>query len=144
MARPPQYELYRSVAGLSPAAQALLAYVRDKDYVTYAEMPAVLAPFIPVEGPFVAEVSRVPNLVLWAGMSREWVDTLNELFGTGVLWREPCSRLCYLADGAVLSLPLAKRPPRCGYATEHWAPSCVRPIEHIAPRERQKYAQASR
>ena len=140
MARPTQYEAWRSVAGLSPAALVLITYVRTHDYVTYAEMPNVLAPFIPVEGDLAAEVSRVPNLVLWMGMSHAWVATLNELFAAGLLWREPCSTVCYLVDGAVLHLPLAKRPPPGGYATEHWAPSCVRPIEYIAPSERQKYA----
>jgi hypothetical protein len=134
-----RYEAYRTVEGLSPQALALLIYVRDNDYVTYAEMPKVLAPLIPVQGTMAATVPAVPRLVFWLGMSQAWVDTLNALFAAGLLWREPCSTLSYLIEGAVLQLPLAKRPPRNGYATEHWAPSCVRPIEHIAPRERKKY-----
>jgi|RhiMetdeSRZDD1v2_1073273.scaffolds.fasta_scaffold1639237_2 hypothetical protein len=102
-------------------------------------MGQVLAPFIPVHGPLTAEVGTVPNLVLWTGMSQEWVDALNELFRAGLLWRQPCIVLTYLVDGAVLQLPLAKRPPKQGYATPHWAPSCVRPITPIAPRKRKRY-----
>jgi hypothetical protein len=134
-----RYEPYRPVETLSPAAQALLTYVRANDYVTYAEMAQVLAPLIPVKGPLAAEVSTVPNLVLWIGMSQEWVDVLHELFSAGVLWRAPCASLTYLVDGAWLDMPIAKRQPKRGYATPHWAPSCVRPIEHIAPRERKRY-----
>jgi hypothetical protein len=136
------YEAYRSTEGLSPAALALITYVRKNDYVTYAEMANVLAPYIPVKGNLAAEVSAVKNLVMWWGMSPEWCETLNELFTAGLLWREPCSIMCYVVDGAYLTLPLAKRPPKGGYATEHWAPSCVRPIEHIDLRERKKYAPA--
>ena len=55
-------------------------------------------------------------------------------------WRDWCEVWCYLVDGAVLQMPVAKRPPKGGYATPHWAPSCVRPIEHLAPRERQQCA----
>jgi hypothetical protein len=81
----------------------------------------------------------VPNLILWAGMSQAWVDVLNELCRAGGLWREPCAFLTYLMDGACLTMPIATRPPKQGYATPHWAPSCVRPIEPIAPRKRKRY-----
>ena len=142
MSKSVRYEPYRATDGLSPQAQALLAYVRKRDFVSYAEMGDVLRPFIPVDGHLAAEVGGVANLVLWMGMSQAWADTLKELSTAGLLWREPCSLLVYLVDGAVLPLPVAKHPPKGGYATPHWAPSCVRPIEHITPRERKRYGTA--
>jgi hypothetical protein len=133
------YEPYRPAEGLSPAAHALLRYIREQDYVTFAEMPRLLAPFMETKGQMAAEIQHVPNLILWLGMSPAWIETLNELFATGLLWRQPCSVLSYAVDGALLHLPVAKRPPKHGYATPHWGPVCFRPIEHISPKERGKY-----
>jgi hypothetical protein len=100
----------------------------------------VLAPFIPTRGDFVVEPGQVWNLILWGGMSEEWVTVLNELFAADLLWRAPCSILVYLSEGGVPQLPIPKRaPPKGGYKTLHWAPSCLRPIEHIAPAERERY-----
>jgi hypothetical protein len=112
-----RYEPYRPVETVSPAAQALLTYVRANDFVTYAEMARVLAPLIPVNGPLAAAVGTVPTLILWAGMSQEWVDVLHELFRAGVLWRDPCAFLTSLMDGACLTMPIAKRPSKQGSAT---------------------------
>jgi len=144
----PPYEPYRSAEGLPPAAAALLAYIRTHDYVTFAEMPKVLAPFMETQGQVAAEAPQVPNLILWAGMSQAWVETLDALFAAHLIWQEPCSLTSYLIDGAMLTFPLAKRPPTGGYATPHWGPVCVRPIEHLRPTARTaprgRAAQASR
>ena len=129
---------------LSPGATALLAYIRANDYVTYAEMPRVLSSFMPVKGDLSAEVGHVPNLVLWVGMSQEWIQTLNELFTAGLIWRQPCPVLSYMVDGKVLTLPVAKRLPKGGYKTPHWGPTCYRPIEKISPAEKQKYAKTKK
>jgi len=127
----PTYEPYRAAEGLPPAAVALLAYIRANDYVTFAEMPKVLAPFMETQGQVAAEAPQVPNLLFWVGMSQAWVDTLQALFTAHLIWQEPCSLASYLIDGAMLPFPLAKRPPKGGYATPHWGPVCFRPIEHI-------------
>ena len=66
-----------------------------------------------------------------------------ELTEADLIWRQPCTVLSYLVDGAMLQMPLAKRPPKQGYATPHWAPACFRPIEHIAPKERQRYGRSA-
>jgi hypothetical protein len=121
---------------LPPAAAALLAYIRANDYMTFAEMPKVLAPFMETQGAMAAEVPEVPNLLLWVGMSQAWVDTLKALFAAQLVWQEPCSLLAYLLEGTMLTFPLARRPPKGGYATPHWGPVCFRPIEHIRPTAR--------
>jgi hypothetical protein len=138
-----RYEPYHPVDTLSPAAQALVAYIRDQDYVTYAEMPRILRPFIPTEGEGAIVLHDDPNIVFWTGITPEWVHTLRELTEADLIWRQPCTVLSYLVDGAMLQMPLAKRPPKQGYATPHWAPACFRPIEHIAPKERQRYGRSA-
>jgi hypothetical protein len=99
--------------------------------------------FVHTRGRFVVEPMHLSNVLLWANMSAAWVEVLQELFTAGLLWREPCSLLVYLVDGGVLQLPLAKRLPKHGYAKPHWAPSVVRPIEHIAPATRAQFPQAA-
>jgi hypothetical protein len=102
-------------------------------------MPRILAPFMETKGPMAAEIPAISNLILWMGMSEAWIETLNALFTAGLIWRQPCAILNYLVDGAMLQFPVAKRRPKGGYATPHWAPVCFRPIEHVSPQERKKY-----
>ena len=129
---------------LSPAAQALLDHIRANDWVTYAEIEDVLAPYITVEGDGGLVLPDFQNMVLWQGVSRAFAETVNEVLGTHLVCREPVRILLYLTDGKYLTLPLAKR--LYDYATPHWLPVCFRPLERCevqvlgskTPRRRRK------
>ena len=110
MAKKPPYEPYRSAEGLPPAAAALLAYIRAHDYVTFAEMPKVLKPFMETRGEMAAEAPQVPNLLFWAGMSEAWVETLQALFTAHLIWQEPCSLTSYLIGDILRYLKVSGFP----------------------------------
>src|SRR5882724_547812 len=93
---------------LSPAAQALLDYIRANDWVTYAEIEHILAPYITVEGDGGIELADFENMALWSGVSRAFVDVVNEVLQTHLVCREPVPILPYMTDGKYLTLPLAK------------------------------------
>lgn len=68
----------------------------------------------------------LPNVVLWSGMSIEFASALRDERIRDALEIAPTPLLVYLADGKVLNLPIAKRPPRNGYREPHWAPVTLR------------------
>jgi len=109
---------------LSPGAQ---------DWVTYAEIEQVLAPYIQVAGNGGVAMGDFANVALWGGVSRVFVDTVNEVLRTQLVRRQPVSVMSYLLDGTYLTLPLAKRLR--AYAKPHWLPVCFRPIERCEAQE---------
>jgi hypothetical protein len=72
-----------------------------------------------------------PNVVVWAGMSQEFVDFLNALRATKRTQLRPLDAfsgmLIYGCDGEMLALPYAKRPPAKGYKDPHWIPTYIDP-----------------
>lgn len=128
----------RSQMPLSNAAQSVIDLITQRDYVTFVEIEHVLQPLIPVKGSMAIEIGSCPNLVLWGGMSDEWVAVMHEVQASGLVSMEPTSLLTYMVDGGRPRLPVAKRPPKGGYSTEHWAPVCFRPKGRPVTRKRSK------
>lgn len=119
----------RDAAWVRPAragdlAGAIVEYVRTYDYVSFPELQRRLEPYADVRGTWALEL--MPNLVLWVGMSEAFVDAFNEAKRRGPLVPVLVDPLAYLWDGAFLNLPVAKRPPKVGYKTEHWLPITLR------------------
>jgi hypothetical protein len=108
-------------------ADDLIEYVRRYRHVTFVEVTRFLAQRgVPVEGDLAicgyrtADGQPDPNLILWAGVSQDVVDVLDQAH-TAIEFH-PAEVLTYLFDGAALRYPIAKRPPRNGYTTPRWLP----------------------
>ena len=123
---------------LSEPARVLLAYIREKDWVTYAEVERVLTPHISVKGNYAIEHPTIDNLLFWCGVSAEMCAVVNELFEAQQIWRVPAERLAYHIDGKVLGLPIPKRVQK-RYAKPYWLPTCLRATERISAADRKKY-----
>ena len=67
-------------------------------------------------------VGNDPNLVLWPWCSEAFADAMMNLVRSRAIALEPTSPLVYLVDGRLPTLPIAKRPPKGGYAKPHWLP----------------------
>ena len=61
------------------------------------------------------------NTVLWEGLNESLADALIGLVKTGRMNCRPTSPLVYAVDGAVLKLPIARRPGY-RYRRPHWLP----------------------
>ena len=105
-------------------ADAIEAYVRAYDWVTFVELLRRLEPFAEVRGSMALEIA--PNVILWVGMSEAFVNAIEDLRQAKRLFAEPTVRLTYLIDGGGLKAPIAKRIPKGGYKKEHWLPVCLR------------------
>jgi hypothetical protein len=67
-----------------------------------------------------------PNVVLWAGMSAEFVTVLERLQQAQVFDMESESEYSYYYDGGALNLPVLRDVPTQMLEEEHWVPVCFR------------------
>ena len=71
------------------------------------------------------------HMILWLGMSEQFCQAIRALLESGQVGLKYADRLIYLVDGATLPLPVAVRPPKNGYKTDHWLPVVLHPIQAI-------------
>lgn len=96
---------------------AVIEFVCTSGPVTFSELQDFLAPYMEVEGSY--EIS-LKNVVFWAGMSDEFIEVLNDLWGCPELELVPVSPLVYMCGGKAVNLPIAKNIPKKGYKSPHW------------------------
>ena len=114
---------------MTELVDAIVTYVERKDYVTFAELQQDLAAQYDTTGMFALTLDH-PTLVLWAGMSERFVDALTRALDANRIYLHPASVMTYWIDGGALNLPIAKRPPKAGYRSEHWLPACLRTVPY--------------
>jgi hypothetical protein len=122
----PFVEQWEAPAQAGLLADAIEAYVRQYDHVTFTELQRRLEPYFDVRGTFALELRS--DIFLWAEMSEAFVDAIEELRLARRIWLCPTSVLTYLFDGGGLALPIAKRLPKGGYASARWLPVTLRVV----------------
>ena len=120
-------EAWETPAREGRLADAIEAYVRQYDWVTFVELGRRLEPFFELKGTWALEIA--PNVILWLGMSQPFVDAVEHLRHEHRVWVWPSSFLTYMFDGGCLKLPIAKRIPKAGYKKERWLPVTLRVVE---------------
>ena len=101
-----------------------LDYIRSTDYVSFAELERWLeGRGVPVHGEWAVEPTGT-NIILWADMSREFLELVQALQPHTEL--SDASILIYAIDGRMPRLPLARRLPKGGYKEPHWHPCTLR------------------
>ncbi|HVW02795.1 MAG TPA: hypothetical protein VHB77_20725 [Planctomycetaceae bacterium] len=95
------------------AADSVLAYVRDYDPLTFAEVLLSLPPAFRATGECELALQGRPNVVLWSGLSLAAADLLCTLFNEQQMWLQICTPALYrsaLRDSprmtAVASVPV--------------------------------------
>ena len=111
-----------------PLEEAVLDYVREHDFVTFAALHKHFAGDAREE----TEIALPGNRVIWAGLPKPLIDAVLTLLDAGRLAAIPGNLAAYRRDGRVLKLPVEKRPPREPHAEPHWFPVLLRPMERMA------------
>ena len=114
-----------------PLQEEVLAFVRERDYVTFAALHKHFAGDAREE----TEIALPGNRVIWAGLPKPLIDAVLALLDAGRLAAIPGSLAAYQRDGRVLALPVEKRPPREPHAEPHWFPVLLRAMEVVAAEE---------
>jgi len=111
---------------LDALKQLIVDYVGDCDYVSFPELErhGAQAGFA-MEGTAALELGT-SNTVIWMGMSPAFCDAIREMLDDKTVFLVPATTLTHIADGKVLTLPIAKRPPANGYKRPHWLPAVLR------------------
>jgi hypothetical protein len=107
--------------------EAVLAFVRERDWVTFAALHAHFAG----DAREPTEIALPGNRVIWAGLPKPVIDAVLALLDAGRLAALPGNLAAYRRDGRVLALPVEKRPPREPHAEPHWFPVLLRPMERV-------------
>ena len=102
----------------------ILRLIEERKNVSFAELARMVDGFSGDK-----EVSLngegYSNIILWSGISDEAIDALMSLTANGKIHPVPAHILVYLADGAVLKLPIART--RRHYKKPHWIPTVYNP-----------------
>lgn len=130
-------ETWIELARAGKFEEAVVEYVRAYDYVTFAELCRKFEPFMETRGGFSIQSDMVPNLFFWYGLSDDFSEIMLCLLHEKRLYYHPAQWLTYLADGAVLTIPLVQRKPgKQGFKKPHWLPVCLRVIPFCKKRSR--------
>ena len=132
---PDRWEVHAAAGHL---ADAVVEFVRERDWVTPVEIQQRFAAYFPVHGTFDWASGTHRNVIFWVGLSEELADAIIDLLRARRLFMHPASWWTYCADGVLLNLPLVKCVPPGGYKRPHWAPTALRlvPPDNGGPRRR--------
>lgn len=123
-----------AVAGNMP--EAVCAYVKYFDHVSFVELGKILEPYLPTKGNHCLCLPDYENLVVWLGMSPEWTQLMIRLLADHRVYLYPSSSLVYLIDGGFPRMPIAKSVRH--YKTEHWCPTVLRVIPPVLAQKKAK------
>jgi hypothetical protein len=101
--------------------QAILDYVRQYDYVSFAELDRMEG----FRGNCMWGVAE-RNIWFWFSVSPEAGDALTELIEEASIELVPSSLLLYLIDGCLPTVPMARRAHHT-YKEPRWGPVVLRP-----------------
>lgn len=104
---------------LENTEQIIYEYVKARGSVSFAELQTLLG--ADFKGDHYLTMKDNENLILWTGMSAEFVKLMSNLLNKGVYKVSEAHILSYAIDGSMLSYPIAKRPNH-KYKTLHWLP----------------------
>jgi hypothetical protein len=117
------HELHAKDAAWEELATRMETYIKDRDYVSFAELTREFG-----KGDRSMCFAEYPNLVVWAGLSDDTAIALEKLLSAKRVFMRPTVPFVYMADGAVLKLPIAKSKRH--YKKPHWAPMTLRVVDH--------------
>jgi hypothetical protein len=98
-------------------------YMQTRDWVSFPELLHHLGD--EARGSFDCTGAH-PNSVFWSDLSENCTRAISALLADKTLLLAASQVLVSALDGAILDLPIGRRPPTEGYSTRHWIPVCLR------------------
>jgi hypothetical protein len=113
------------VSDAAELQEQILAFVRERDFVTFAALHKHFAGDARED----TEMVLPGNRVIWAGLPLPIIEAVLALLDAGRLASVPGNKAAYRRDGRVLGLPIERRPE--AHAEPHWFPVLLRPMEAV-------------
>lgn len=121
----------------------LVEFIGARDHVSWVELVQQMERLgVDTEGDGTVELTDCPNLCLWLGLSDRAIEIVASGYFRARVELHPSDSLVYLMDGGIPNLPIAKKPPKNGYSTLHWAPTVMRLRQGVSARKEQGMASA--
>jgi hypothetical protein len=111
---------------------AILAFVRERDYVTFAALHKHFAGDTRHE----TEMVLPGNRVIWAGLPLDVIHAVLALLEQGRLASLPGTKAAYRRDGRVLNLPIERRPEP--HDEPQWFPVLLRAMDIVLAEEAER------
>lgn len=105
--------------------ERILAFVRERDFVTFAALHKHFAGDARED----TEMVLPGNRVIWAGLPLPIIEAVLALLDQGRLASIPGNKAAYRRDGRVLKLPIEKRVE--AHAEPHWFPVLLRTMDAV-------------
>lgn len=109
--------------------EQILAFVRERDFVTFAALHKHFAGDTRED----TEIALPGNRVIWAGLPLPIIDAVLALLDAGRLASIPGNRAAYRRDGRVLKLPVERRAEP--HTEPHWFPVLLRTMDAVRAEE---------
>jgi hypothetical protein len=109
--------------------EQILAFVRERDFVTFAALHKHFAGDARED----TEIVLPGNRVVWAGLPLPIIEAVLRLLDQGRLASVPGNKAAYRRDGRVLKLPIEKRAEP--HAEPQWFPVLLRAMETVLAEE---------
>jgi hypothetical protein len=106
---------------------AVAEYVCTGGGISFVELQALLEDHLPTTGDRQMAHPKDPNVVIWMGMSPEFVTIINLVLAQRRIFLHPADSLVYAFDGQIPKLPLAGRRVPGGYKSPRWLPMVFQP-----------------
>lgn len=104
----------------------ILKYIFEYKHVSFAELDNKFD--ISGDGCIIND----KNVILWAGLSQEFIAFFIQAKKDSVIKLDPCGLLVYICDGRVPQTQMiGKRPPKNGYKKPRWAPCVINPGQNF-------------
>jgi hypothetical protein len=109
--------------GIVTQALQLISTRRGVTFVELAELLGDRA-----RGEFSIEYESLPNVLLWVGMSDDFVELVNALRATGQVQMDATVPLVYLIDGGIPNLPHRETASEARLSAAPLGPGRVQPV----------------
>lgn len=70
-------------------------------------------------------IHAAPNIILWEGVSKNFVIALNICRADWSVKVSPCSEMLYLLDGLMLDYDIVRQLPKTEYKKPRWLPVLI-------------------
>lgn len=111
--------------------EALIMYVEGYRNVTFVEFEKEFEPFHSIKGDMSFGLPGHINVILYTGVSEEFITAIEDLLNEKRISIEPCSELLYLLYGKIITYPMPIPPLEKEYNERVWIPTVVVVKEEI-------------
>jgi ATP-dependent 26S proteasome regulatory subunit len=121
----PAPEPWMSLADHGQLNAAVIEYLRKNGGAIFPQLQSDFAKWLSATGELGLALKSDPNVVVWAGMGKDFTDLLAALISARRVYLHPCSPEAYKQAGKIIPFPLVSEIPDERLARPGWLPSLL-------------------